>query len=104
MLMVVNDGFQVGNMVVGQTLYFRDLADGHVLLAAVDLHLLDALSCSCKVTLGLTDVTHGAGINHVITQIQLLVLTMYIVLEVHFHLAVNFCHLRRNAEVTQDLI
>ena len=104
MLMVVDDGFQVGDMIVGQTLYFRDLADGHVLFPAVDLHLLDALSRSCKVAFGLADVTDRAGINHVVAQIQFLVLAVYVILEVHFHPAVHLSHLRRDAEVTQDLI
>ena len=104
MLVVVDDGFQVGDMVVGQTLHLGDLADGHVLLTAVDLHLLDALSCPCQVTLGLADIPDRAGINHVVAQIQFLVLAVYVILEVHFHPAVHLSHLRRNAEVTQDLV
>ena len=104
MLMVVDDGFQVGDMIVGQTLHLGDLADGHVLFPAVDLHLLDALSRSCKVAFGLADVTHSAGIYHIIAQIQFLVFAVYIALEVFFHPAVHLGHLRRNAEVTQDLI
>ena len=104
MLMVVDDGFQVGDMIVGQTLYFRDLADGHVLLPAVDLHLLDALSRSCKVAFGLTDIPDRAGIYHIIAQIQFLVFAVYIALEVFFHPAVHLGHLRRDAEITQDLI
>ena len=104
MLMVVDDGFQVGDMIVGQTLHLGDLADGHVLFPAVDLHLLDALSRSCKVAFGLADVTHSAGIYHIIAQIQFLVFAVYIALEVFFHPAVHLSHLRCDAEVTQDLI
>ena len=91
-------------MVVSQTLNFRDLADSHILLTAVDLHLLNALPCPRKVTLRLADVTHGTGINHVIAQVELLVLTVHIILEVYLHLPVYFCHLRRDTERIQDLL
>ena len=43
MAQIGNDHFQVGHMIVGQTLNLRDLADLRVLLVALQLYLLQPL-------------------------------------------------------------
>ena len=104
MAQIPDNRLQIGHMVVGKPLHLCNLPNRHILFPAVDLHLLNPLSCPGQITLCLADFLNASGIYHIIAQIQLLIFPMNIILEIHFHLPVDLCHLRRNAEGRQDLI
>ena len=104
MAQILDDIFQIDHMVVGQPLHLCDLPDRHILFPAVDLHLLDPLSGPGQVAFCLPDFHDPAGIDHVIAQVKLLILSVHEVLEIHLHLPVNLRQLCRDAECRQDLV
>ena len=100
---VSNDHIQVCHMVIGQTLNFLLLHDGHVLLSNLCLQVLAPLFDNLQLIFTIQQIFDGLRFLLVLLHVLEIALAMNIGLECHFHLHEDFLQFCTNSKVLENL-